>query len=188
MIRKKVLDELGPYNSEFYICQDYDLWLRIIRKYPIENIPEILLGYRTHDCSLTKRFSSQTVKEYNQVILNNLNYYMQGNNAQDKGQLFAMLCNRPQEKKADIERLNSIFDAFFSTVFFAEIRGPESEYYLDLRERLKIFYLPQLLKTHPKKTGKLLLRSLFRYPSTVLSRRFIGVARNLLADISNAGL
>ena len=180
MIRKRVLDELGAYNPEFYICQDYDLWLRIARKYVLENIPEILLKYRVHEHSLTNKFSGQTLKEHNQVLFNNMNFYMQKYNSQNINQLFAILSNNPQEKNADIEGLNSLFDAFYLKAFSQELQGDSSDYYLDLKERLKIFYLPQLSKTHRRKSVSLFLKALLRYPSTVLSRRFIGVARNIL--------
>lgn len=46
VIRKKVLAELGFYDESFLYAQDYELILRIAAKYPVANIPEVLLRYR----------------------------------------------------------------------------------------------------------------------------------------------
>ncbi len=45
MRRGKVL-ELGGYRREFKNAEDYDLWLRVSKLYPLANIPEPLLRYR----------------------------------------------------------------------------------------------------------------------------------------------
>ena len=48
MIRKTVLEEY-PYNEEFICSQDFELWSRIIEKYPIAIIPIVGIKYRIHD-------------------------------------------------------------------------------------------------------------------------------------------
>lgn len=53
MMRKSALDNVGFYNESWRFAQDYELWLRIARKYEIANIPEILLNYRETSCSIT---------------------------------------------------------------------------------------------------------------------------------------
>ncbi|MEW6183474.1 MAG: glycosyltransferase [Bacillota bacterium] len=53
MIRKSCLLDLGGYNEDIR-CQDgYDLWLRLIRKYPVSNVNLPLFYYRQHSGSLT---------------------------------------------------------------------------------------------------------------------------------------
>ncbi|MEW6172009.1 MAG: glycosyltransferase [Bacillota bacterium] len=53
MIRKSCLIDLGGYNEDIR-CQDgYDLWLRLIQKYPVLNINLPLFYYRKHSGSLT---------------------------------------------------------------------------------------------------------------------------------------
>jgi hypothetical protein len=44
--------ELGGFNWAFRNLQDYDLWVSIVRKYPIYIIPERLTIYRRHAASL----------------------------------------------------------------------------------------------------------------------------------------
>jgi glycosyltransferase involved in cell wall biosynthesis len=35
LIRQEVFDDIGLFDENFPVCEDYDLWLRILRKYPI---------------------------------------------------------------------------------------------------------------------------------------------------------
>lgn len=53
MMRKSALDDVGYYDESWRFAQDYELWLRIARKYQIANIPEILLNYRETSGSIT---------------------------------------------------------------------------------------------------------------------------------------
>lgn len=40
MIKRSLLDEVGLFNESLPVCEDYDLWLRILSKYPIDLIDE----------------------------------------------------------------------------------------------------------------------------------------------------
>ncbi|WP_421782400.1 glycosyltransferase [Kiloniella litopenaei] len=54
MIRVDALKELGGYDEEFR-CQDgYDLWVRFIDHYRVENVNLPLFFYRQHSSSLTR--------------------------------------------------------------------------------------------------------------------------------------
>lgn len=57
MIRKSILDEFGGYNECFDMAEDYELWLRIIKKHPIANMPEHLINIRVHSQSTTAKDS-----------------------------------------------------------------------------------------------------------------------------------
>jgi GT2 family glycosyltransferase len=46
MIRKEVFAEIGYYDETLQYSQDYELWLRIARKYEIANLPEPLVMLR----------------------------------------------------------------------------------------------------------------------------------------------
>ncbi len=55
LFRKKVLLEIGAYNDR-YSCQDgYDIWLKLIEKYPVKNINLPLFYYRRHGNNLTEQ-------------------------------------------------------------------------------------------------------------------------------------
>ena len=46
MFPRKVIEEVGSYNLAFVQVQDYDLWIRIVKHYPIHIIQERLTNYR----------------------------------------------------------------------------------------------------------------------------------------------
>jgi glycosyltransferase involved in cell wall biosynthesis len=56
MMRRKVLEEVGFYNSgDIGFCEDYDLWIRLLKITNIANIPEFLLKYRIRNESITQQ-------------------------------------------------------------------------------------------------------------------------------------
>lgn len=54
LIRKKILDEVGLFDKRYSFAEEYELFLRIARIYPVEYIDEPLAGYRIHDKNLSK--------------------------------------------------------------------------------------------------------------------------------------
>ena len=63
MIRKRMAIEAGGYREAFrFGAEDYDLWLRLSEKHPLDNLPEVLTLYRIHPDSLThQRRHEQTL-------------------------------------------------------------------------------------------------------------------------------
>lgn len=54
MIRRECLEEIGGYDEAFR-CQDgWDLWVRFIERYEVENVNLPLFYYRQHGSSLTR--------------------------------------------------------------------------------------------------------------------------------------
>ncbi|OGS17288.1 MAG: hypothetical protein A2219_03400 [Elusimicrobia bacterium RIFOXYA2_FULL_50_26] len=53
MIRKSCLDEIGAYNDVFIYGEDYELFLRIANKYPVDNIDMPLYYYRINPASVS---------------------------------------------------------------------------------------------------------------------------------------
>jgi glycosyltransferase EpsE len=52
LFRKKAIYEVGMYREKYSLCQDLDLFLRLVHKgYLGANIPEFLLKYRKHSLS-----------------------------------------------------------------------------------------------------------------------------------------
>ncbi|MDD7025943.1 MAG: glycosyltransferase [Lachnospiraceae bacterium] len=54
MYRKEVYKKLGEYDSQLFLVEDYDYWLRIFENYNIMMIKENLYYYRRHSESLTE--------------------------------------------------------------------------------------------------------------------------------------
>lgn len=46
LVRKEVMDQVGGYHLYYSLLADMELWLRIVRYYPIHVIEEDLVGYR----------------------------------------------------------------------------------------------------------------------------------------------
>jgi glycosyltransferase involved in cell wall biosynthesis len=60
MIRKSALSSFhGPYDPDFNMAEDYDLWCRIIDSQKTANLPEILLDYRIHPQQMSAQSSVQ---------------------------------------------------------------------------------------------------------------------------------
>jgi glycosyltransferase involved in cell wall biosynthesis len=60
MTRREILDEVGGYNEDFIICEDYDLWLRISKTHRIMNLQEPLYGVRRHGNRTTVKKMAQS--------------------------------------------------------------------------------------------------------------------------------
>lgn len=60
-IRRKVFEEIGGFNEKFWICEDYDYWLRISEQYGIKYISHVLYFYSVcpGNNSLTQRTDIQ---------------------------------------------------------------------------------------------------------------------------------
>ena len=53
MFDKNMFVELGGYNNEFKIAQDYDFFIRACKKYKVYNIPEFLIKQRINKESIS---------------------------------------------------------------------------------------------------------------------------------------
>jgi glycosyltransferase involved in cell wall biosynthesis len=60
MIRRKLLDEVGIFDETLEVCEDYDLWLRISARYPIQFIEKPLIVKRGgHKDQLSRKWNGQ---------------------------------------------------------------------------------------------------------------------------------
>lgn len=54
MYRREVYQNIGDYNNQKFLVEDYDYWLRIARKFDIQYVEKSLYLYRQHKGSLTE--------------------------------------------------------------------------------------------------------------------------------------
>ena len=56
MIRRSVLEEVGGYSEDKsrQPPEDYELWSRVMRKYKVSNLPEVLMAYREVPSSMSR--------------------------------------------------------------------------------------------------------------------------------------
>lgn len=70
MFRNDVFREQGiAYNPACYITEDFDLWSRVVHRFPCANLPEVLLDYRVHGKSITGSDWNNLDEIASQVIL-----------------------------------------------------------------------------------------------------------------------
>jgi glycosyltransferase involved in cell wall biosynthesis len=67
MYRREPVMRLGKYREKILISEDYDLWLRMIEKYEIAQIPDILYKFRISEGSLSSKHASE-MTEYNRLV------------------------------------------------------------------------------------------------------------------------
>jgi hypothetical protein len=58
--RAQVLDEVGLYDESFAYAMDYELWLRIARRFRMANLAEALVRLRLHPDSMTETYGERT--------------------------------------------------------------------------------------------------------------------------------
>lgn len=77
MYKKRVLEDEGGYLTRY--AEDFNLWWRLSRKYPVHHDNEILLDYRYSEASLWKesRKEEYGYAEYEQIA-SNIRYYSDG--------------------------------------------------------------------------------------------------------------
>jgi len=65
MVNKIIFDEVGLFDKNFFGTEDWDMWLRIVKKHPIALISEELSLYRNHESGISKKFDRQHQQQYN---------------------------------------------------------------------------------------------------------------------------
>jgi glycosyltransferase involved in cell wall biosynthesis len=68
LYRRQCLDTVGPYEPELNGAEDWDMWLRIVERFPAVVVPELLYYYRQHDDSMTARIPGHVASSSRRVI------------------------------------------------------------------------------------------------------------------------
>ncbi len=68
MFRKKAFEEAGGYDEKLEVAEDYDLWLRIGKKYKFANLKESTINYTVHEGSVSKRKKMLMAKTVNNIV------------------------------------------------------------------------------------------------------------------------
>ena len=67
LVKREVFTEVGLFDESLRNCQDWDMWLRIARKYHIFPLKEYLVQYREHKNSISANHAEVFV--YEQAVL-----------------------------------------------------------------------------------------------------------------------
>ncbi|BAF69788.1 glycosyltransferase family 2 protein [Nitratiruptor sp. SB155-2] len=56
-IKKELFNEVGLFREDFEVCEDYELWLRITKKYPVGFTPiQTVIKYGGHEDQLSQKY------------------------------------------------------------------------------------------------------------------------------------
>jgi glycosyltransferase involved in cell wall biosynthesis len=55
---RNILENVGGFNERLRRCEDYDLYLRVARRFPIHRHDEVVAEYRRHDQNMSKNYRS----------------------------------------------------------------------------------------------------------------------------------
>ncbi len=74
LIRKKVYEEIGKYDTSFKRAHDYQFWSRIAvaEKFKCKYLPKIIYYYRIHSSNISGEINSSTDFSYESSILNSV--------------------------------------------------------------------------------------------------------------------
>jgi glycosyltransferase involved in cell wall biosynthesis len=68
MMRKKVLQSVGGYRTQFQWAEDMDLFLRMAEVGQLANLPDVLLQYRQHPDSVNRSRQQEQILVINAVV------------------------------------------------------------------------------------------------------------------------
>lgn len=88
MYRKEVADKIGEYDSEMFLVDDYDYWIRISKEYKIAHLNKNLYIYRMHADNLTSTRKSECVKQLYNLRKKHLNYLVENVDLKYREMLF----------------------------------------------------------------------------------------------------
>jgi GT2 family glycosyltransferase len=72
LYRRECQDTVGMYDPALEGAEDWDMWLRIVERYPAVYVPEILYYYRLHDDSMTATKRDRIAQASRAVVANAL--------------------------------------------------------------------------------------------------------------------
>ena len=56
LVKRSLLEEIGNFDEDLDVCEDYDLWLRICAEYPVHYVDEkLIVKYVSHADQLSRR-------------------------------------------------------------------------------------------------------------------------------------
>ncbi|MFH1281198.1 MAG: glycosyltransferase [Candidatus Omnitrophota bacterium] len=171
MIRKDVFAKTGLYNESYFISQDYDLWLRISRHYPVRNIPHIMLNYREHSNSLSRAKRGSTREEVRQIIIANVRFFLPDLGEKEYDSLVRLLMFErqldPYTGKVAFNFLDILLDSLKNKA--VNINSKELIYF---KKMARLFYAPRLFLTNPVMALGIMAKALRGGNRGVFSFRF----------------
>jgi len=93
MYTRKVYQEIGNYDADLVLVEDFDYWQRVLAKFDAVTIEEILYDYRYHDGALTSTMKKDLFfQNLEKTLLKNLPSFGKLN-CEQRYHLYTGLCN-----------------------------------------------------------------------------------------------
>lgn len=120
LYRKSIADQIGKYNKNLFLCEDYEYWLRIARTSSIKPITTFLYQYRRHSQSLSHNQEKEIIEK---GIAVQKNYYSSFVKTRTQAALFYAYL-RARDIYNPFRQLYLLNVFFYSPiVFFKELYG-----------------------------------------------------------------
>lgn len=97
LYRADVAKDVGGYNPDWFLVEDYEYWLRIAEKYGVFHLPLNLYEYRFHSASLTEKRARQISEQLNKLRTEKLDLILERIQENQKAGLFVDMCTRDRE-------------------------------------------------------------------------------------------
>jgi len=162
LIRKNALVEAGGYDERYYFCQDYDLWVRLSRKYTLTNVARPLLKYRVFKNSASRVQIDKVNKESDEIITSNIRYYLPNITEENCTRLKKMLKFECQDSHTDGQEILKLFNDFFEVVVAEKSRQVAMQ---KIKNRITMYYLPQIFIVNKSFAIKIAAGIIHKYPS-----------------------
>jgi glycosyltransferase involved in cell wall biosynthesis len=163
--RKTAYDTVGGYNPEIKYAQDYELWARFVEKYPVANIPEVLLHYRASRGSTSNRFRPEMEQELDRIQHARLKRLWPEISERTKDALCALLRNTPPPAGWSAMQLWDAFREYWNRTI-----PPDSGV---CPERIFGYYVPMLLRCQTPGAWTLSAMILAKQPTLLVDKKFI---------------
>jgi len=93
--RDVILNEFGGYDEAFCTSQDFELWSRVVRRYPCRNLDEVLLLHRQRARSVSKGYSLEALRRVCDRSVENRAWSLRRVERLDLGLCIFMAANNP---------------------------------------------------------------------------------------------
>jgi len=172
-IRRNALFEVGLYTeNEGPIKghpQDRELWDKLIKDYDLANIGQPLLKYRVLKASDSRGYIENQLHFRYGLTLNRIKDYLPGLEQSDTDRLANMLEFRPQVSKEDGTAVFLLFDRYFHR-YIGTLA--ENKQVRRIGNRMKLYYLPQFIKTNKKESISVFFKCVLKDPVCLFDLKF----------------
>jgi len=76
MVKKEVFNKIGIFDEKLSVGEDWDMWIRISRKYDFDFVPEFLFKYYIHNSNITNTLNfEKQMKDIEYIFKKYKRYY-----------------------------------------------------------------------------------------------------------------